>query len=73
MKARVADLSPDEIVGRLRQSLDTLLGWAEAYAPRMLEERARYDADLDEAEDLLEAAEAWLTLNADRWLRKHTP
>jgi hypothetical protein len=64
----VTDVSADQMVERLRQSLDTLLGWAELYAPRMIEERARYDADLDEAEDVLEVAEAWILLNADQWL-----
>jgi hypothetical protein len=35
----------------------------------MLHERAQYDADLDEAEDLLEVTEAWIVLHADEWLR----
>jgi hypothetical protein len=68
-EAYVTDVSPDEMVERMRQSLYTLLGWAELYAPQMTEERARYDADLDEAEAVLEATEAWLLLNADQWLR----
>ena len=65
----VTDVSADEMVERLRQSLCTLLGWAELYEPRMLHERAQYDADLDEAEDLLAATEAWIVLHADEWLR----
>jgi len=65
----VTDGSADEMVERLRQSLHKLLGWAELYEPRMLHERTRYDADLDEAEDLLDAADAWMVLQADSWLR----
>ena len=65
----MTDASAHEIVERLRQSLSKLLGWAELYDPRMLHERARYDADLDEAEDLLEATEAWMVLDAGRSLR----
>ena len=65
----MTDVSADEMVERLRQSLTKLLGWAELYEPRMLRERAQYDADLDEAEDLLDATEAWMVLNADPWLR----
>jgi hypothetical protein len=51
---------------KLRQSLRKLLGWAEAYEPPTLSERLRYDADLDEAEDLLDAADAWFAVDADR-------
>jgi hypothetical protein len=69
----MADVSADEMVERLRQSVHRLLGWAEQYAPRMLEERERYDADLDEAEDVLEATEAWMVAKADQWLRKELP
>lgn len=65
----MTDVSADEMVERLRQSLCTLLRWAELYEPRMLHERAQYDADLDEAEELLDATEAWIVLNADQWLR----
>ena len=65
----MTDLSADEMVERLRRSLTKLLGWAELYEPHMLRERAQYDADLDEAEDLLEATDAWRVLNADHWLR----
>lgn len=65
----MTDVSADEMVERLRQSLYMLLEWAELYEPRTIEERARYDADLDEAEDVLEAADAWILLNADQWLR----
>lgn len=45
--------------------MDRLLRWAEAYQPTTLHEREGYDADLDEAEDLLDAAGAWLALHAD--------
>ena len=51
---------------KLRRSLRKLLGWAEAYEPPMLSERMRYDADLDEAEDLLDAADVWFAVDADR-------
>jgi hypothetical protein len=57
------------MVERLRQSLSAVLRWAELYSPRMLDERTQYDADLDEAEDALDAAEGWTLLNADKWLR----
>jgi hypothetical protein len=50
----------------LRQSLRKLLAWAEAYQPKMPSERVRYDDDLDEAEDLLEAADYWASLQGDR-------
>lgn len=60
-------VSASEMTDRLRQSLRKLLGWAEAYEPRILSERLKYDADLDEAEDLLDAAEAWIALHADRF------
>ena len=59
-------VSASEMTDRLRQSLRKLLGWAETHQPRILSERLRYDADLDEAEDLLDAADAWMALNADR-------
>lgn len=59
-------VSASEMTDRLRQSLRKLLGWAEAYQPRIVSERLQYDADLDEAEDLLEAAEAWMALHSDR-------
>jgi hypothetical protein len=59
------------MVERLRQSLCKLLAWAEAYQPRLPHERARFDAELDEAEDLLEATDAWIVVKADEWLRKH--
>lgn len=52
-------MSAPELANRLRQSLRKLLGWAEAYEPKILSERLRYDDDLDEAEDLLEAADDW--------------
>jgi len=51
---------------KLRKSLRKLLGWAEAYEPPVLSERLRYDADLDEAEDLLDAADAWFAVDSDR-------
>ena len=51
----MTDVSAEDLVERLRQSVSKLLGWAELYEPRTQQERARYDADLDEAEDLLEA------------------
>ena len=60
-------VSASELTDRLRQSLRKLLAWAEAYEPRFLSERLKYDADLDEAEDLLDAAEAWIALHADRF------
>ena len=60
-------VSASELTDRLRQSLRKLLAWAEAYEPRFLSERLKYDADLDEAEDLLEAAEAWMALHTDRF------
>ncbi len=69
----MADVSADEMVERLRQSLRKLLAWAEQYAPRMIDERTRYDADLDQAEDLLEATEAWMVAKSDRRLRKNLP
>jgi hypothetical protein len=56
----------DAIVQRLRQSLYKLLGWAERYQPQMLHERTEYDADLDEAEDLLDATEVGMVVNADQ-------
>jgi hypothetical protein len=65
----VTDVSADEMVKRLRQCLHKLLRWAEAYQPRMAHERAQYDADLDEVEDLLGATDAWILLNADQGLR----
>lgn len=65
----MTDVSADEMVERLRGSLRALLRWAEAYQPRTLHERGQYDADLDDAEDLLEAIDAWIALNADRLLR----
>lgn len=65
----MTDVSADEMVERLRRSLSKVLEWAERYQPRMIEERARYDADLDEAEDVLTATEAWIVLHADQWLR----
>ena len=48
-----------QLANRLRQSLRKLLVWAEAYQPRDLSERRQYDSELDEAEDLLEAADRW--------------
>lgn len=63
------DVSADEMVERLRQSLHKLLVWADQYEPRLHHERTRYDADLDEAEDLLDVTDAWILLNVDRWLR----
>jgi hypothetical protein len=65
----VTDPSADEMVERLRHCLHKLLRWAEAYQPWMLHERAQYDADLDEAGDLLGATDAWILLNADQWPR----
>jgi len=56
-------MSAPELANRLRQSLRKLLGWAEAYEPRILSERVKYDDDLDEAEDLLEAADDWAATN----------
>jgi|RhiMetdeSRZDD1v2_1073273.scaffolds.fasta_scaffold1155094_2 hypothetical protein len=61
----MTDVSATDMVDRLRQSVHRLLQWAEAYQPRMLHERERYDADLDEAEVLLDASGAWLALHAD--------
>jgi hypothetical protein len=58
------DLSADEVVERLQQSLHKILGWAEAYQPRMLGERLTYDEDLDEAEDLLDLVRVWTQLHA---------
>lgn len=55
--------SADDLIEPLGQSLRKLLRWAEAYEPRMLSERRAYDADLDEAEDLLQAVQAWTLLN----------
>ena len=65
----MTDVLAHEMVERLRQSLTKLLRWAECYQPRLLRERARYDAELDEAEDLLEATDAWMALNANPRLR----
>jgi hypothetical protein len=65
----VADVSSEEMVERLRQTLSAVLRWAEMYSPKTLDERERYDADLDEAEKTLDATEAWTLLNADKWLR----
>jgi hypothetical protein len=59
----------DDMVERLRQSLHTILGWAELYEPRALGDRLRYDLDLDEAEDLLDATNAWILVHANRWLQ----
>ena len=56
-------MSGPELTNRLRQSLRKLLGWAEAYQPKILSERLRYDDDLDEAEDLLDAADDWAAAN----------
>ena len=61
------DVSTEELVGRLRESLCALLRWAEAYQPRMVYERGRYDADLDEAENVLAATDAWIGDDADQW------
>ena len=55
--------SAPELAHRLRQSLRKLLGWAEAYEPKTVSERVRFDDDLDEAEDLLEAADDWAALH----------
>lgn len=63
-------VSAEEMVVKLRQSLDTLLRWAEAYEPRTLNERLIYDRDLDEAESVLDAVDAWMAINPDRG---HTP
>ena len=60
---QVESMSGPELTNRLRQSLRKLLGWAEAYQPKILSERLRYDDDLDEAEDLLEAADDWAATN----------
>lgn len=68
----MTDLSADEMVERMRQSLLKLLEWAEAYEPRTFDERTRYDADLDEAENLLDDTEAWIAMKAEQWLR-NTP
>lgn len=65
----MTDVSTDEMVERLRQSLNTLLRWAELYQPRTVLEREQYDIDLDEAEDLLEAVEAWVAHNGERRVR----
>jgi hypothetical protein len=62
----VEPVSAVEMADRLRQSLRKLLGWAEGCEPRMLDERLRYDGDLDEAEDLLEEADMWMAANVDR-------
>jgi len=59
----VSDRSVGEMVDRLQHSLRKLLLWAEAAHPHTLRERAQYDLDLDEAEDLLEAAAAWMALH----------
>jgi hypothetical protein len=69
----MTDVSAEEMVERARESLRKLLRWAEAYQPRTLRERGAYDEDLDEAEDLLEAFDAWAVLNADQWLRPVRP
>lgn len=61
----MTDVSAADMVDRLRHSMHRLLQWAEAYQPTMLHEREQYDADLDEAEDLLDASDAWLALHAD--------
>jgi hypothetical protein len=61
----VEPVSALEMAEKLRRSLRKLLGWAEAYEPPMLSERLRYDADLDEAEDLLDAADAWFAVAVD--------
>jgi hypothetical protein len=58
-------MSAPELAHRLRQSLRKLLAWAEAYQPKMLSERLRYDDDLDEAEDLLDAADSWVAFHGD--------
>lgn len=65
----MTDVSTDDVVRRLRRSLTKLQGWALLYKPRMLRERAQYDDDLDEAEDLLEATEAWTAAHTDTPLR----
>ena len=62
----MTDVPAEDMVNRLRQSMHRLLQWAEAYQPTMVHEREQYDADLDQAEDLLDAADAWLALHADR-------
>ena len=62
-------MSAPELANRLRQSLRKLLTWAEAYQPKMPSERVRYDDDLDEAEDLLEAADTWAALHGDPEIR----
>ena len=61
------DVSAADMLVRLRHSMHQLLRWAEAYQPRMVNERERYDADLDHAEDLLDALDAWLALQASEW------
>lgn len=62
----MTDVSAESLVEQLRQSVEALLRWAEAYQPRTLHERAQYDADLDAAEALLDSIDAWLVLHADR-------
>ena len=64
----MVEMSAEEMIERLRHSLTAVRGWAELYSPTMVHERARYDSDLDEAEDALAVADAWTSLNADRWL-----
>ena len=62
----MTDVSAEDMVDRLRQSMHRLLQWAEAYQPTILREREQYDADLDEAEDLLDAADAWVALHKNQ-------
>ena len=69
----MTNVSAEELVGRLRQALSALLQWAEAYEPGTIGERSRYDADLDEAEDVLADADAWMGPGADPWWRGSPP
>jgi hypothetical protein len=59
-EAHMTDVSAEDMLDRLRHSMYRLLQWAEEYQPRTRYERERYDADLDEAEDVLDATAAWL-------------
>lgn len=61
----MADVLADDLVERLRQSLHAVLHWAEAYQPRVVGEREQYDADLDEAEDVLAAVDGLIGPGAE--------
>lgn len=65
----MTNVSAEDLIERLRQSLCTMMRWAEAYEPRLVSERSRYDADLDEAETVLTAADACIGAGADPWWR----